>query len=183
MYSKLQLQSSKPVKGFTLIELLVSIAVISILLGITYAGYAGLDQRQKLIAAGQNMKNILRDAQSRSYTGEVDCTYCYCPSNTSNPVLSGWYVDFTDRKIYGSCGEATFTDVAFNLATDVVITPFITPAAPVAKLLYRKYPSGVDQAATICLSRNDLSDSFYKISVNTAGTVSDSGGIVSVCTP
>lgn len=189
MHRKLQLSIGKPVKnnfqfyGFTLIEILVSISVISILLGITYAGYAAFDLRQKLVAAGQTMKNILRDAQSRSYNGEVDCSVCYCSDNTAAPSLIGWNVDFTNRKIYGQCGNNSFSASLFNLPAEVVITPFVTPVLPEAKLLFRRFPSGADQQATICVSRSDLASSYYKIMVNSAGTISDSGGIVSPCVP
>src|SRR3990167_7241242 len=169
--------------GFTLIEILVSISVISILLGITYAGYSAFDKRQKLISAGQTLKNILRDAQSRAYNGEVDCSVCYCPNSQSNPQFSGWNVDFTNRRIYGQCGSSTFSEVSFNLPAEVIITPFVTPVIPSAKLLFRKYPPGADQKGTICIRRTDFSDSYYKISINLAGTVSDTGEILSSCTP
>ncbi len=163
--------------AFTLIELLVSMAVIFILIGLSFAGYASLNQRQTLISAGQNLKNIIRDAQSRAYNGEVDCTTCNClVSQPTNFV--GWYVDFNSKTFYGQCGSSTFGTRSFNLSDEIIITPYLTP--PV-KLLFRGSPPGASQQATICLSENSLSGNFYPVRVSSAGVVSDDGGLVATC--
>lgn len=167
--------------AFTLIELVVSMAVIFILVGLSFAGYASLNQRQILISAGQTLKNVIRDAQSRAYNNEIDCNICNCTINqTANFV--GWYVDFGSKTIYGQCGTSSFGPPrSFNLSDEIIITPYLTPpATPPVKLLFKNSPPGVSQGATICLSKSNLGN-FYTIRVSSAGVVSDDGGLVAVC--
>lgn len=165
--------------GFTLIEVLISITVISILLGISFAGYARLDQRQRLVSAGQTVKNVIRDAQSRVVNGEINCSVCDCSVGGSSQS-TGWYVDFSTRSIYGQCGVTTFTEKSFSVSTDIAITAHITPAT---RLLFRSFPPGAAQKATICLSDPNMSNTYYSIAVSTSGNVGDSGGLTSSCTP
>lgn len=165
--------------GFTLIEVLISVTVVSFLLGISFAGYARLDQRQRLISAGQTVKNILRDAQSRAVNGEIDCSVCGCsPTDISSSV--GWYVDFSTRQMYGQCGVTTFSSKSFDISSSIAITAHITPAA---KLLFRNFPPGPDQKATICLSDPNMANTYYSVVVKTSGDVGDSGGLTGTCTP
>lgn len=163
-------------KGFTLIELLVSIIILTFLIGGSIAGYTRLDQRQTLISAGQTMKNIIRDAQSRAFSGEIDCTVCNC----TGPSLTGWYVDFSTKQIYGQCGSSSFTARPFGLTSDIVITPYITPAV---KLLFRDNPPTSDQKATICVSDVNMPSTYYVIYINRAGVVSDTGSLINSCVP
>jgi len=174
-------------KGFTIIELLVSIAVIFMLMGFVFASYARLNQRQTLLAAGQTMKNILRDAQSRAYTGEMDCSEgkCDCSVGTSRSLI-GWYADFLTKEINGECktslGETIpFSSKPFSLQDEINITPYTTPPTIPEKILFRNYPVGVDKSATICLSTANLSDSYYKIIITQAGEISDTGKLESTC--
>ncbi len=167
--------------GFTLIELLISIVIITILLSVSFAGYAGLNQRQTVITAGQNLKNIIRDAQSRANNSELDCSPSKCNCALASDIqFSGWYVDFVNKKIYGKCSSTTFDDKAFGLSTEVVITPYITPAN---LLNFTKGPPSVSGKSTICVSNPNLASSFYVIRVNESGSISDDGGLVSSCIP
>lgn len=168
-----------PSFGFTLIELLVSIAVILIVSGLSFASYSETDKRQKLISAGQTMKNILRDAQSRSYNGEVDCSICGCSPTTSS-TLTGWYVDFTQKKIYGQCLGTNFSETNFGLEDEIVMTPHLTPPA---MLLFQSYPPSPSQKATICLSSGNLTGKYYLIYVNEYGDISDESSLTDTCTP
>jgi len=172
-------------KGFTLIEILVTTVVILILLGISLAGYASFNQRQILISAGQTMKNIIRDAQSRAYNNETDCGVCDCSVSASSNLV-GWYVDFTTAQIYGQCKIGIETNTFspnpsevgknFGLSTEILVTPYLTPPT---QLLFKSYPPSVSQPATICLSKSNLSGFYYKIKVNEAGDISDEGIIAS----
>ncbi len=164
--------------GYTLIEVLISVAVIFIIVSVTFAGYARLNQRQTLISAGQTMKNILRDAQSRAYTSEVDCSVCNCSVGSSiNSV--GWYADFSpsEQKIYGNCGDnKDFSAKNFGLPDGISIN-----ASPVTKILFRSRPLGVDNPVTVCLTLNYLTNNYYKITVGPSGEISDSAGLVDTC--
>jgi len=112
--------------GFTIIEILVTIAIILILVGGSYTGYATIADRQKLVTAGQNMKNILRDVQSRAYNREIDCTVCDC-SLDAQDISHGWVVDFSNKVFYGNCyytppDPTPYTETAFNLGSDISLT-------------------------------------------------------------
>jgi len=173
--------------GFTTIELLVSITVVFIIMGLTFASYASLNQRQKVVSAGQTMKNTIRDAQSRAFTNEIDCNVCNCDVTTSQS-LKGWYVDFARREIYGECASSgagpiiTFSPRPLDVSSEIVITPHVTPVTT-PRVMFRSSPPSSDKAATICLSQSNLSNSFYVVRITSAGYISDDGGIVSTCTP
>ena len=166
--------------GFTFIEVIISIAVIFIIISITFAGYARLNQRQTLISAGQTLKNILRDAQSRAYTGETDCNICDCGVGSTSTSL-GWYADFSMKEIRGNCGAGNdFSNKNFGLSNDITISA-TQNSVPVTKILFRSSPLGVDTPVTVCLSLNLLSDNYYKITVGPSGEISDSAGLISAC--
>ncbi len=188
---KIQNSNQQPVSnnlhpniGFTMIEILVAITVIFLLVGFGFAGYASYNQRQILISSGQTLKNLIRDAQSRAYNNEIDCTPGICDCTTSSGQnLTGWYVDFSNKSIYGKCGNnPNFFEKPFNLSNDITIVVYMTPAPiqPV-RLLYKNSPPSVSQSTVVCLSESNLANSYYSISVNNAGVVTDSGGIVSAC--
>ncbi|MBI3379589.1 prepilin-type N-terminal cleavage/methylation domain-containing protein [Candidatus Gottesmanbacteria bacterium] len=170
--------------GFTIIELLISIAIIAILLGASFAGYARLNQRQTLISAGQNLKNILRDAQNRSGNADLDCgigNKCDCTSG-ADAGYKGWYADFVLQKIYSKCGTIIpyqFGDKAFGLSSDVSLT--VIPAG--SPLLFKNNPPGVSSKTTICVTHNNLPATFYVIHINENGAISDEGGLVGACPP
>ncbi|MBI3955489.1 hypothetical protein HY338_03525 [Candidatus Gottesmanbacteria bacterium] len=170
--------SKSKFSGYTFIEVLVSVAVIFIIVSVTFAGYARLNQRQTLISAGQTLKNILRDAQSRAYTGEVDCSVCNCNVGASlNSV--GWYADFAapTPMIFGNCGDnIDFSVKNFGLPNGIMVN-----ASPVTKILFRSRPLGVDNPVTVCLTLNNLTNNYYKITVGPSGEISDSGGLVDTC--
>lgn len=168
--------------AFTIIELLISTAIIAILVGASFAGYARLNQRQTLISAGQNLKNILRDAQLRAVNRELDCGEgkCNCDAG-ADTGFSGWYVDFADKKIYAKCGDYQFGDKAFGLSSEIGITPNITPVG--SPLIFTNNPPGVSAKSTICVKHNNVEAAFYVIRVKETGAVSDDGGIVGTCTP
>lgn len=163
--------------GFTLIELIVSLTIITVLAGMILAGYARFHQRQSLVSAGQNFKNILTDAQSRAVSSEVDCSICGgCTTSTSSD-FKGWYVDFTNKAIYGKCGSEIFPSPGkpFGLSPEITIVPRLTP--PVG-LLFNYSPSGTSgitpsQNVSICVSQTNLDNLYYVIRISKAGVISD----------
>ena len=160
--------------GYNLIELLVAISIILLILGFSFSGYARLARRQKITSAGQNLKNMLRDVQSRVYNGEVDCTVCDC-SPSSGVLSEGWFVDFADKIYYGFCKGASFSVKPFNLSAETVIS------ASSQILHFRSNPQGVNHDATICVSILNQENSFYIIQVSKSGEISDTGNIESSC--
>lgn len=112
-----------PHMGFSLIELLVSIGVILILVSISFAGYSKLTIKQNLTSAGLLMKNVIRDAQSRAFNSEIDCSKCSC-SPSSGSTFVGWVLNFTTKSIYGLCGASTtFSNTSFTLPHGLHLPP------------------------------------------------------------
>lgn len=160
--------------GYNLIELLIAISIILLILGFSFSGFARLTKRQKVNSAGQNLKNMLRDVQSRVYNSEVDCTICEC-SPVSGKLTEGWYVDFSNKIYYGFCSGNSYSVKPFNFSAETVIT-----ASP-QLLLFRQNPQGVSSDATICVSIINQANSFYIIRISKSGEISDTGIIDSSC--
>ena len=162
--------------GFTLIELIVTIGVLGILVGLSYAGYATFTQRQKLITAGQNLKNILRDVESRSFNNEVDCSICNC-TDPFNLTLDGWYADLSNKQFYGVCRGIIFTQTPFEMSDEIIIS------SNFSAMEFSNNPPSVNEDVNICLSLAGLPDRYYRIEINKAGEINDSGGLILTCTP
>lgn len=156
--------------GFTLIEILVVVSIMLFLVSGAIAAYSTLNQKQTLVSAGQTIKNVLRDAQSRAFTGEkAQCA-------TAGLTLKGWDVDFTAKTIYAECTSSSVpTPIPFSLS------PKITLSANPAVLLFTSFPKGANSTDTICLSSSDLTGLFYKINVDISGNISDSNILYSSC--
>lgn len=172
--------------GFTLIELIVSLTVIAIIAGIILAGYAKFSQRQSLIAAGQNFKNILTDAQSRAQSSEVDCSICGGCTAAATSDFKGWYVDFENREIYGKCGTEIFPSPGkpFGLSPEITIVPHLTPPAG---LLFNYSPNRTSsitpsQNVTVCLQQANLDGLYYAIRISKVGIITDDN-VSSSCVP
>jgi prepilin-type N-terminal cleavage/methylation domain-containing protein len=167
-------------KAFTLIELLVSIAIIMLLVGLSFAGYSRFSQRQALISAGQTLKNTLRDAQSRAFNGEQDCSICDCTAGGFSS-LTGWYADLGNRNFYGICGGNEFPveHIDMNISSDITITTDFNP--PGNTILFRVYPPGADKRGTICLSDAKMPNTFYAITIDYSGALNDQTQLVDQC--
>ena len=167
--------------GFTIIEILVTITIILILVGGSYSGYATIADRQKLVTAGQNMKNILRDVQSRAYNREIDCTVCNC-SLDAGDISHGWVVDFSNKVFYGNCyysppDPTPYTETGFGLGSDISLT--VSPEIWV--VTFSADPPGVDEDVTVCLSKQGMAGNYYKINISRSGEITDSGGLTETC--
>lgn len=155
------------INGFSLIELLVSIAVILILVGISFAGYTRLTIKQNLTSAGLTMKNVIRDTQSRAFNREVDCTLCSCDPD-SGSSFAGWVLDFANMRIYGLCGSSTFFSInSFSLPKDIVIRRTSDT------ILFNAINYSINPASTICLSNSNVAGNYYIITLNSAGVIEE----------
>jgi prepilin-type N-terminal cleavage/methylation domain-containing protein len=56
--------------GFTLIELLVAIAIMMLILGASLVSYLRFNDRQGVIAAGDELRTMVRNAQTRARIGD-----------------------------------------------------------------------------------------------------------------
>ncbi|KKS96695.1 MAG: hypothetical protein UV73_C0009G0046 [Candidatus Gottesmanbacteria bacterium GW2011_GWA2_43_14] len=161
-------------EGFTIIEIVVTIGIILVLLGISFSGYATVSRRQKLTTSGQNLKNMLRDVQSRAYNGEVDCSVCDCDVD-SQVFFEGWLVDFNNREFFGSCNgnQYLLTKLGIDPEVNISANPWVTR--------FSDDPPGIDEDSVICLYLDDLPGRFYGINISRSGDISDSGGIATSC--
>ncbi|MBI4067478.1 type II secretion system protein [Candidatus Gottesmanbacteria bacterium] len=145
--------------GFTLIEILVTVTILSLLIGGSIAGYSSFNQKQKLKSSGLTLKNTLRMAQSRSYTGEG------CPAPTP---FAGWNVDLANRSIYALCGYNTPTP---QPTIKFYLQPNITIVAPPPPILFRSFPQGTNYTGTICLRSSEMTNTYYKLQVEASGNI------------
>lgn len=101
--------------GFTLLEVLVAATVISLLSGISLVGYNRFQERQQLVAAKEQLRNDLRQAQQKALAGEKPAGWC----NGAGQNLTGWRLVFTSATIYeirGLCSSgAAVTDRSVTL--------------------------------------------------------------------
>jgi prepilin-type N-terminal cleavage/methylation domain-containing protein len=157
--------------GFSLIELLVSIGVILILVSISFAGYSKLTIKQNLTSAGLLMKNVIRDAQSRAFNSEIDCSKCSC-SPSSGSTFVGWVLNFTTKSIYGLCGASTtFSNTSFTLPQGIALTTTSDPIIFNSSTYTVK--TTTNNSAIICLYNPNVSNNFYRITLNTAGVIEE----------
>ena len=168
------MQKIHNISAFTIIELIIVIGLITIFVSLSYAGYATFTQRQKLLTAGQTMKNILRDVQSRSFNNESDCSVCNCDDPSATTQVN-WIVDMVEREFYGQCGANNFSVTSFKLADEIQLT------ADNNTIQFFDNPPRVNMSTTICLSLSGLPSRFYEISLSNSGDISDSEGLISTC--
>lgn len=150
--------------GFTLIEILVVTTILALLIGGSIAGYSRFNEKQKLVQAGGTMKNVLRDAQSRAFTGE----YAGCP--TPPNALKGWQVDFNNNSISAVCTTPTALQPTIKYDLRAVVTVSANPTG----ILFTSFPKGAT-TATVCLSQSGITPPAYKITVDGSGTINDIG--------
>lgn len=94
--------------GFTLIEILVAVSIIGILTTIGISSYSNFNEKRKVRRAAEELKIYIRLAASKAINNEKDTRAGYCDSD--DKVLSGWFVDLANKKIYGMCGNTTECD-------------------------------------------------------------------------
>lgn len=184
----MQLSSHQSIKGFSFVEILVVTGVISMLVAVSIAGYKQFNERQKVIAGGQTVKNIIRDVQSRAYTGEVDCTVCGCTPGSpgydpASSYLSGWRIDFRNETVVGVCNNAaTFSQKTFDnysLSPEMNLTQ---PGAVPTGAMFKSFPATVVATTSVCVSSAGLPGLYYNVGIHAGGTITDSGGLVASCT-
>lgn len=164
--------------GFTILEILITITIMSLFVGGAFVGFSSFSKKQKVVAAGETLKNTLRDVQSRVTTGEIDCSVCNC--TTSGGQSDGWAIDLTAKEYYGECQGNQYYRKSFNLSSDTVITALITPPF---RMHFRPPPASVENFGTICVSNPDLSGAYYRVRVESSGNITDSGQLDPTCTP
>lgn len=137
--------------GFTLIELMVVAAMVGVLTTIGVASYNTFNDQRIVRRAADEVKTYLRVAASKAKNGEKDCSACLC--TTSNYPLDGWYIDFTNKRIYGTCNAGAthplFGEVFFlpGLPSDVG-----TISCTVCSLLFKPINLGTSLSSEVTIT-------------------------------
>jgi len=172
--------------GYTLIEVLVVVFIILLLTGGSLAAFGTFSKSSTLKQSGLNLKNTLREAQSKAFTGEKDCTRCNCTDNdpTDDYTLIGWRVNFSDTSytIYGTCKNPLPTPSYYPFPTKTISLPsdiIIPTSVPkyVEFFYYPKMANRPDDNGNICLKQGS---DYYKLYIEQSGNIVDSG-VQSVC--
>jgi len=168
-------------KGFTLIELLIATAIFGVVSGGGLASYNQFNQREKLKAASLGVKTHLRRAQTNALAGVKNEAEC------AGRPLDGWCIDLQHGYLYGHCGGpagAAPAPVDFDIEDTSLIEGISIEFSPSygGVFLFKPIGQGVNLGQVegddlaICLSSSAFGKTYrYKLSVSTAGEISDEG--------
>jgi type II secretory pathway pseudopilin PulG len=164
IYTLFTSQSSKKLAlGFTLIELIVTITIMMLLLGSGIVSYLRFNDRQAVLAAGEELSSLLRVAQTRARVGDRP-SGCY--------QLQAYHV----RAVFGSstvnlvavCENGTFTRTETSLTSNI-------RAAQEIDVGFRVLHGGVINPGTLTLVSPQGIE--YQLSVTEGGEIT-SGQLV-----
>lgn len=118
---------AKTKNGFTLIEILVSLTIISLLVGVGYAGFRDFSRSQALEAVTRELRGELRAAQSLASSGYKPSNpthVCeYNPSTMVDNYLRGYNISAFSSSyvLFAICTGGTFAVKRVYLPTDYTI--------------------------------------------------------------
>ncbi len=170
-------------RGFSLIEVLVVTTILVLVTGGAIAGYNQFNYKRKVIAVGQNFRNVLRDAQSRAFTGEKDCTVCGCTGLPNDANLQGWTINLTNSTMYGNCAPTAnptpsnfpLTPIPIPTTSNMVITA--QTSVSISSFQFKTFPKGTNQSSVIniCVRPTPWAGYNYQIIIDPSGNIRDYG--------
>jgi prepilin-type N-terminal cleavage/methylation domain-containing protein len=91
-------------RGFTLIELMVTMAIMSVVIGGSIAGFITFQSRQQVVEVGKNVQQLVRTAQGKARVRETP-TDASC-NGSAGARLQGYRITFDSSRsvIYALCG-------------------------------------------------------------------------------
>jgi len=150
-------KSKKLVLGFTLIELIVTITIMMLLLGSGIVSYLRFNDRQAVLAAGEELTAILRVAQTRARVGDrpdgcdqLQAYHVRLPFESS--VVS----------LVAECENGSFTRSQITLSAN-------TQATQAIDIGFRVLHGGVINPGTVTLSSPQGLE--YQLSVTEGGEI------------
>lgn len=150
--------------GFTLLELMVSISIGMLTIGAIIANYNGYNNRQSLKQAALTLKNNLRFAQAKAFSGEKPASSC--------TELVGWRVSFASGSytMQAECAPQGLqgTSTTMTLPSGITFSPI--PAAITFRVLSR----GSDLTAAGFLNLVGFNQT-YTLEISPGGDISDEG--------
>lgn len=151
--------------GFTLIEMLVVVAIIAFLVSLGISAYNQFNRRQIVTQAALDLKNNLRMAQNKAFSGEKTCT----PG-----ALDGYEVYFSASSYYyrAKCGGDYSPGMTFSLPSTVSITGLPDLPSP-NPILFKVLGQGtnVNGSTTITLTGFNDSTNTQTITVTASGEI------------
>lgn len=154
-------------RGYTLVEILVATVLMLTIVGGAIAAYRGYDERQKLVNAGRELANVLRDIQQKARIGDKPTQ---CPSN-----LESWLIEFTVDasnnyfySIEASCGGEDIAKRNYQLSQAYGVMFDSMPGQISFEVLTGK----PDNNYTLDLTKDART---YRIEVSSGGAIRDQG--------
>lgn len=135
--STIRYGAGKTLNGFTLIEILVGLTIVALLFGVGYASYRDFARRQILNSSYDKIRSSLSLAQQLALSGDKPAA---CPVNS---VLSGYRVDFSQKKFYAECVGPGGTVKAQEKIIDIPLGIEISSSPET--ILYKILGQGTDQ--------------------------------------
>jgi prepilin-type N-terminal cleavage/methylation domain-containing protein len=91
-------------RGFTLIELMVTMAIMSVVIGGSIAGFITFQSRQQVVEVGKTVQQLVRTAQGKARVRETP-TNASC-NGSAGARLQGYRITFASNVsvIYALCG-------------------------------------------------------------------------------
>lgn len=178
MHAMLKIQSIHFKKtGFTLIELLVVVAITSIVVGGSIAGFTKFYERQQVLTAAQEVRQLFVTAKTKAQVQET-------PSNancTTAGVLIGYRVRFISPstfRLYAICkkdSDGSLVQVNPSSQVQEVVMPAgVSVTEPTADKIYDFFTLGegtsLNSDQTITLSGSSKT---YGFSVTSGGAISE----------
>lgn len=109
-------------KGFTIIELLVSVAIIGVVAVLLISGFNSFRESTQLNEAHSNILGILRDARSRTLSGEKNTHYSVHFEENQVVLFSGsLYVSgFSSNEVYSLPSLTRISSISLGGPTEVI---------------------------------------------------------------
>lgn len=159
--------------GFTLIELLVVVAITSIVVGGAIAGFTGFSERQQVLTAAQEVRQLFVTAKTKAQAREMhpDC-------DNSQPLQ--YYrvrvVDADTFRVQAYCKDSGGMNIArtvrqYDLPTGVTKVSPLDPYSVPFSALTGSYTGASD--LTVTLQKTGDSSVSYSFTVTTGGAISD----------
>ncbi len=173
-------EKSRNCSGFTFVELLVVLAIIGLITTIGIASYNSFNEQRVLDKTAYELKNQLRLARSRAISGEKDCETCgmagsdgICGTDDDTggtSVLDGWYADFANLWIYGSCGSTSFSQKTL-VEIPAGVSMSVTGSIPTNTLQFKPLGQGTNLTGSVIIEFSGFVTKTSQVTIDPSGEV------------
>ena len=153
-------------KGFTLIEFTIAITIGMMLIGTGLVSYGDFNKRQTVKTSAQELKNFLRNIQSKALQGEK-------PIGVVCTILNGYQITISQASVdaHANCSNGNGPTESLDAPSNVAFS------ATQGSFMFKVLGEGVNEQSFINVS--GFSSTYqYQLVVNPGGEVQDNGFIV-----